>query len=109
MLGTALGCSRIVLMTPGVPAGTNDELSLVPGTVFPNLHDDEMIAADRVFEGINRIMTKVSEPTTAAELISNRMIHLMAARHEGLNKKFREFEQQSILAAAFAGLRDFRA
>ncbi|KAJ3061833.1 hypothetical protein HDU98_002268 [Podochytrium sp. JEL0797] len=89
-VATAIGCSKIVHVSSGVPCGANPDLKMVRTSLLHMLEEGERVAADSGYRGDDRIITKLQGGTPEIRK-HNRRMQEMGARHETVNKRFKDF------------------
>ena len=93
-IGVALGCSKIVHIAGGVPAGEWPDLKLARFCLVPKLTSGEQVAADLGYrDGDVHFLTPFQNPQTDTDHTFNRQLKkVIMSRHETVNKRFEHFE-----------------
>ncbi|KAJ3076642.1 hypothetical protein HDU98_001652 [Podochytrium sp. JEL0797] len=89
-VATALGTSRIVHISGGLPCGANPDLLMVRRTLLKDLEDGELVAADQGYRGDARILVKLGGNSPGVRE-HNHNLNQMGARHETVNKRLKDF------------------
>ena len=95
MIAVALGCSKIVKIAGGLPAGANPDKEMATTYLVPYLLPGEKLAADQGYrDGNKNFFTKFPKNAaiTPRMVEIHRIIGLMGARHENVNQRFKSFE-----------------
>jgi hypothetical protein len=92
-IGMALGCSKIVHIAGGFPAGEWWDISIARKSLVPRLGHSEQAAADLGYQdGDCYFLTPYKNPSTDDEIIFNRQLkRAIMSRHETVNKRFEHF------------------
>ncbi|KAJ3328597.1 hypothetical protein HDU76_009666 [Blyttiomyces sp. JEL0837] len=97
------GASLTCYQGGGVPAGSNNDLSLARETIVRMLHPGKRLAADKGYRGDPNFITPFPTATAMSDpkfKRHNEELHAMAARHETLNGRIKIF---NVLTAVFRG------
>ena len=91
-IGLALGASKIVHVAGGVPCGSWPDVRLARTCLLPQMLPGEMPAADRGYQdNRDRFYTPLRSPQTNRDRQLNRELKLIQARHEMVNRRFKDF------------------
>ena len=88
-----MGCSKIVHIAGGVPAGKWPDLKLARYCLVPRLSEGEQAAAALGYrDGENYFLTPYTNPSSEKERVFNRQLKkVIMSRHETVNKRFEHF------------------
>eukprot|EP00474_Spongospora_subterranea_P003546 CRZ04004.1 hypothetical protein [Spongospora subterranea] len=115
-IGLAIGVSKIVHVAGGVPCGSWPDIRLARHCVVPKLIKGEKPSADKGYrDGRKHFFTPIEHPSSEKNHLLNRQLKLLQARHEMVNKRFKDFrclkeqfrhsrKQHQVVFAACANL-----